>query len=134
MWGGYFYSKKTQKTSEPDAELSPPTSKPGGKGLFGFRSRRPWKMVVASLYYLLAVVTSIGLLFARSPHATSGTDVALEALKGLFLALAFLSPAFLLSDFGYRDRLPLFRRRKLFWSALGLSLFFVLMSMTSALA
>jgi uncharacterized membrane protein len=126
---GFAAGTQTHGTMpDPSAETQ------SGKGLFGFRSRTPWKMVVASLYYLFAVVTSIGLILSRKPYASSGTDIAIEVLSGLLLSLVLLSPAILLSDFGYRDKLPLFKRRKLIWSALGLALFFVLVSVTSALA
>lgn len=105
-----------------------------GKGLFGFRSRKPWKMLMASAYYLFAVVGSAAMLVSRKPYATNGTDIALEVLSGLLFALILLSPVFLLSDFGYRDKLPLFKRRKPILSALGLALFFVLMVTTAAVA
>lgn len=133
-WAQNLESGQAAETQSPDAKPSPSAVTPSGKRLFGFRSRQPWKMIVASLYYLFAVVISIGLIVSRKPYATSGTDVAVEVLSGLLLSLILLSPAFLLSDFGYRDRLPLFKRRKLVWSALGLALFFVLMLVTSALA
>ena len=105
-----------------------------GKGLFGFRSRKPWKMLVASAYYLFAGVIAIGLLVSRKQYANSGADIALEVLSGFLMSLVLLAPAFLLSDFGYRDKLPLFKRRKIVWSALGLAVFFVLMLVTAALA
>lgn len=104
------------------------------KGLFGFRSRTPWKMVLAGVYYLLAVLSGTAVMTSRKPYATSGTDVALEVLSGVLLSVALLSPAFLLSDFGYRHRLPLFKRRRASISALGLVLFFGLMLVTSVLA
>jgi uncharacterized membrane protein len=104
------------------------------KGLFGFRSKKPWKMVVASLYYFLAVAVGIAVMTSRKPYAHNGTDIALEVLSGVLLTIALLSPALLLSDFGYRHRLPLFKRRKVALSALGLVLFFGLMVVASAIA
>jgi len=117
-----------------DVSVDEQTDRAVAKGLFGFRSRTPWKMVVAGLYYLLAAIVGIAVMTSRKPYATSGTDVALELLSGLLLTIALLSPALLLSDFGYRHRLPLFKRRKVALSAVGLVLFFGLMLVTSALA
>jgi len=133
-WARTLASGQTAAAQTPDASPSPAAAIQSRKGLFGFRSRQPWKMVAASAYYLFAVVIAIGSLISRKPYATNGTDIALEVLSGLLLSLVLLSPAFLLSDFGYRDRLPLFKRRKVVWSALGLALFLVLMLGTSAFA
>lgn len=117
-----------------DVSASDQTGGAVAKGLFGFRSRTPWKMVVAGLYYLLAVVSGIAVMTSRKPYASNGTDIALEVLSGALLTIAMMSPALLLSDFGYRHRLPLFRRRKVVLSALGLVLFFGVMVATSAIA
>ena len=133
-WARTLASGQAPAAQAPETNPSPTEAAQTRKGLFGFRSRQPWKMVVASAYYLFAVAIAIGSLIIRKPYSTNGTDIALEVLSGLVLSLALLSPAFLLSDFGYRNRLPLFKRRKVVWSALGLALFLVLMLVTSAFA
>lgn len=102
--------------------------------LFGFRSKRIWKMVVASAYYALCVIATIGVFASIRPYATSTADKVLDVVSYLIVVLIFLSPAFLLSEFGYRDRLPFFKRRKVLWSAAGLAIVLVLLSVTVALA
>ena len=132
-WAQDIATNQSAQTSDTHSSATAAVP-PSGKGLFGFRSRSLWKMGIASLYYVFAVATSIGLLVTRKPYATNGSDIAVELLSGLLLSLILLSPAFLLSDFGYRDKLPLFKRRKLVSSALGMALFFVMMLVTSTVA
>lgn len=126
----------SSQATEPDApaQVAAQPTVVSGRGLFGFRSRTPWKMGIAGVYYLFAVVMAFGLVLSRKPYATDGKDIAIEVVNGLLMSLVLLSPAFLLSDFGYRDKLPLFKKRKLIWSAVGLTLFLVLMLVTSAFA
>jgi cytoskeletal protein RodZ len=106
--------------------------KPGR--LFGFRSKRIWKMAIASLYYAACALVALGVFASVKPYATNPRDIVLSVLSYLLVVLALVSPAVLLSDFGYRQKLPLFKRRKLFWSVVGLVVVFLLLSVTAALA
>jgi cytoskeletal protein RodZ len=102
--------------------------------LLGFRSRRVWKMVVACAYYAFCGLAALGVFASVQPYATDTRDVAIDVVSYLLVVLLLLSPALLLSDFGYRQKLPLFKRRKLLWSVAGLALVFVLLSGTIAFA
>jgi uncharacterized membrane protein len=132
-WAQNLVSGETAPSAAP-VQVAAQPAVGSGKGLFGFRSRTPWKMGVAGVYYLFAVVMSFSLVLSRKPYATNGKDIAIEVVNGLLMSLVLLSPALLLSDFGYREKLPLFKKRKVILSAVGLAVFFVLMVVTSALA
>lgn len=97
-----------------------------GWRLLGFRSRRPWKMVVASVYYVSWIVFAVAVLASQSPHVSDARDRLLDVVLGLILAFLTLSPAIFLSDFAYRSRLPFFKRRNAVWSAAGLVMVLVL--------
>jgi hypothetical protein len=102
--------------------------------LFGFRSRTGWKMAIASFYYAMCGIMAIGAFTNVKSYATSPRDIVLDVGSYLLIVVALLSPAFLLSDFGYREKLPLFKRRTVMWSAAGLAVVFVLLSVTVAFA
>lgn len=91
-----------------------------GWGLLGFRSRRPWKMVAAFVYYVSWIVFVVAVLASQSPHIFDARDRLLDVVLGLILAFLTLSPAIFLSDFAYRNRLPFFKHHKAAWSAAGL--------------
>jgi hypothetical protein len=96
--------------------------------LLGFRSKRLWKMTIASTYYVawLGAVASVG---KPRVHAGDAGDRMIEIASTAVLALLLISPALLLSEFQYRDRLPLFKHRKVAWSAAGLALVLALCSL-----
>lgn len=102
--------------------------------LLGFRSHVLWKMILASVYYGLCAIMLIGVFQSVKPYASTPGDVALDVVSYLIMILAIISPALLLSDLGYRDMLPLFRRRKWALSALGLATVFLALVGASAFA
>jgi hypothetical protein len=88
--------------------------------LLGFRSHTTWKMAVSSMYYLLmALLITVGITSVPA-YANSARDVVIDVIGDLLMAAILLSPALLLSDFAYRDKLPLFKHRKPVLSAIGL--------------
>lgn len=91
-----------------------------GWRLLGFRSRRPWKMVAASVYYVSWIVFVVAVLASQSPHVFDARDRLLDVAMGLILAFLTLSPAIFLSDSTYRNRLPFFKHHKAAWSSAGL--------------
>jgi len=102
--------------------------------LLGFRSRRLWKMAVASVYYASWAVFALAAVASQSPHVVDTRDRALDVVTGLILALVALSPAIFLSDFAYRQRVPLFKHRKVLWNAAGFGVVFLLSFVAIGLA
>jgi hypothetical protein len=115
------------------ARATPPATA-SGRRLLGFRTKRAWKMVAASVYYAVCGVLTVGALIASDGTPGDARDVIIDLVGRLVIVLAFVSPAIALSDFRYRSRLPLFRRRKPLWSAAGLALVFVLLFTSFAVA
>jgi hypothetical protein len=124
---------REQERATAAAPGNPVTEAKRGR-LFGFRSRRIWKMVVASAYYAFCGLAAVAVFASVKPYATDTRDVVLDVVSYLIFVLVLLSPAFLLSDFGYRNRLPIFKRRKFWWSAAGLAVVCLLLLGTSAFA
>lgn len=99
--------------------------------LLGFRSRHPVKMVVAVIYYASWTVFAVAVMSVRMPYAISGRDILLDHLTGALLAIMAITPALCLSDFGYRNKLPFFKHRKIASSAAGFLVIAGLMVLTA---
>jgi len=80
--------------------------------LFGFRSGKWHKKVIAVIYLIFAAVISIG--FILTIHSVEDALIAAETTISAFV------PFVLLSDFNIRNRLPLFKRHKAGYSILGM--------------
>jgi len=102
------------------------TVQPARGKLLGFRSHTLWKSVLASLYYAFCALMIIPAMTSFKPYATGAWDITLEVLSSLVILLLLVSPPLLLSEFGYRDKLPLFKRRTVAWSAAGYAIVFLL--------
>ncbi len=82
--------------------------------LFGFRSRKWYKMLLASLYLLLLFISFVAVLFSDGViQETSTFDSFIDKASGLIVVFAFFVPYLILSNiFGLRDKLPLYRKHK----------------------
>ncbi|MFQ9515231.1 MAG: hypothetical protein ACLRZ9_05325 [Eubacterium sp.] len=91
--------------------------------LFGFRSGLSYKMIPAMLYYAFALFyIGTGIYGEIKYLEFEPIDIVLLILKYIFWILIFFSPAIFLSDFKYRDSLPLFKKRETGSSLIGLIL------------
>lgn len=89
--------------------------------VFGFRSGKSWKMIIAILYYGIAafiLVTSI--INEIRYYSFEAMDVVLLILKYIFIATFMFSPLIFLSDFKYTYNIPLFRKKERTSSAIGM--------------
>lgn len=93
--------------------------------VLGFRSGTPWKILVACVYYLLALAVLVLGLCTGMPIAGTSGDLAVYRVSVLILFLWLLSPAIFLSDTPYRRYLPLFKRRTRGWSLVGMMIVFL---------
>lgn len=94
--------------------------------LFGFRSKTPWKMLLAGLYYLAGLAILTCGLFSPPFVAAEGGDRIIYRISTVILFLWIESPAVFLSDTPLRSRLPFFRDRTLLRSMVGMMIVFVL--------
>lgn len=94
-----------------------------GVKLFGFRSGISYKMIPAMLYYAwMLFYVGIGIYGEIKYYKFEPIDMLLMVLKYIFFIIWFFSPAIFLSDFKYRDSLPLFKRRNFASSLIGMIL------------
>lgn len=95
------------------------------KKFFGFRSGKLIKMTVAAVWYMLCFVVLFFVLTTQVPVAASARDERLYRISGVILFLWMLSPAVFLSDTQLRQYLPLFRKRQVGFSVMGMMIVFV---------
>lgn len=80
--------------------------------LFGFRSGLSYKMIPAILYYLFMLFYIFtGIYGEIKYYSFEPMDIVLTIIKYIFFFILLFSPAIFLSDFKYRDSLPLFKKR-----------------------
>ncbi|MBR2213324.1 MAG: hypothetical protein IJ889_02675 [Eubacterium sp.] len=97
------------------------TDSEGRVKVFGFRSGKSWKMIIAVLYYAIA-----GYMFVASivneclHHSFEFVDVILVIIKYIFIFIALFSPLIFLSDFKYVYNIPLFRKKERTKSIVGI--------------
>lgn len=93
----------------------------GSVKVFGFRSGKSWKMIPAILYYLFAaivIVLSVGGEFTN--YKFEGFDYILIILKYIFITIFLYSPVIFLSDFEYTKKIPLFKKKTVSASIIGM--------------
>lgn len=96
------------------------------KKIWGFRSGTPWKMTLATLYYI-ACFGFLVVGMTTPPLIPCGQwDAVVMKISTLILFLWMLSPAIFLSDTTLREILPFFRDRIGMRSLVGLLIVFVL--------
>ena len=96
------------------------------KKLWGFRSWTPWKMLLATLYYVACLLVLFFGMTESLPFEMSGYDTVIYRISAFVLFLWMLSPAIFLSDTCYRRYLPLFREKIGSRSFLGMMIIFLL--------
>ena len=88
--------------------------------LWGFRSKKAWKMVLSGFYLLFCVILLIGAVTQKRPPALPTPDYRIDLATNLLTLLLFLSPYIFLSDSPLRDRLPVFKKKNLRTDCCGL--------------
>ena len=93
--------------------------------VLGFRSGKPWKMILAVLYYCCCLaVLWFGMTLPSFPQI-GAFDRGIELLSVLIIFLWMLSPAIFLSDTPMRSHLPLFKKRDGMFSMIGMMIVFL---------
>lgn len=83
--------------------------------LWGFRSNKLWKKIIASLYYLLCLIIIFS-SFSKVPQIETNTyDMIIYKISTLLGSLSFLIPPLLISDFNIKNKLPFLKKKK-WWS------------------
>ncbi len=93
----------------------------GSIKVFGFRSGKSYKMIPALLYYASMAFFIASAIYGELRYYEFETmDYVLMAYKYIFFTILFFSPLIFLSDFKYREKLPLFKKHTAGTSAAGL--------------
>lgn len=93
------------------------TVKKEGK-LFGFRSRRVWKMILSVVYLVFCCVLLLSVISIPIKGQITTYDFVVNKVSSAVLLLIFFSPYIFLSNTKFRDCLPFLRNIKLsaaFW-------------------
>ncbi|MCR5430510.1 MAG: hypothetical protein K6E58_04700 [Eubacterium sp.] len=89
--------------------------------VFGFRSGKSWKMVIAVLYYaIVAFVFVTSVINEFRYYKFEPIDVVLVILKYIFIFVFLFSPLIFLSDFKYTYNIPLFKKKERTKSIIGM--------------
>ena len=93
----------------------------GGVKVFGFRSGKSYKMIPALLYYaFMAFFIGASVYGELRYYKFEPMDYVLMVYKYIFFAILFFSPLIFLSDFKYREKLPLFKKHTASTSLIGI--------------
>ena len=92
-----------------------------GIKVFGFRSGKSYKMIPALLYYAFMAFFIVSSVYGELRYYEFETmDYVLMTYKYIFFGILFFSPLIFLSDFGYREKLPFFKKHTTSASLIGL--------------
>ncbi len=120
--GSNNYYKKSDKRSK-GKNPSPNYYEEETVKLFGFRSGKAYKIIPAFFYYIAAAIYIGWGIYGEIAHFEfEAYDVILTVMKYVFWFVLFYSPAIFLSDFGYRDSLPFFKKHETGSSIIGMIL------------
>lgn len=94
--------------------------------LLGFRSGKPWKMIVAVVYYVFCLVVLVTGMVTKPLVQAGAWDAVVFKLSVVVIFVWMLSPAVFLSETPLRRKLPLFKQRQPLKSVLGMMVVFLL--------
>lgn len=95
------------------------------KKCLGFRSGVPWKMVVATAYYLACFAFLLIAMITPPLVPANGWDALIVKVSSIVLFLWMLSPAIFLSDTPLRAKLPFLKEHIRMRSLVGMMIVFV---------
>lgn len=93
--------------------------------LLGFRSQKPWKMIVAVIWYLLSLALLILAVGTPPPVAAGAYDTGIYYLTAIIIWLWMISPAIFMSDTFLRQGIPFFRNQTRLSSLAGMMVVFI---------
>jgi len=95
------------------------------KKILGFRSGKPWKMLLAVAWYILSLIILFFGLTTSIPVLASTYDQMIYRISAVILVLWLLSPTIFLSETAARNYLPLFRKRQAGFTIVGMMIVFI---------
>lgn len=103
------------------------------KKLMGFRTDKLWVKILASCYYLFCITYFIMLIIKIPSFEVNTYDLIIYKLSLAINGLAFLVPAIVISNFKYKQKLPILKNKKWWSDIFGFIITFVLMLCLSSI-
>ena len=111
------YDRKRQQKAENRSNIK----------LFGYRSGKSYKIIIATFYYLLAIAFVLYSVIGETIHFKfEALDYVLMVSRYIFITIMALSPALFLSDFKYIEKIPFFNKKNAFDNVKGFILVFMI--------
>lgn len=101
------------------------------KKIFGFRSNKIWKKIIATLYYLFCLIYIIQLLNNAPVINANMYDIVIHKIFAVLMGLSYLLPAFAISNFKFKEKIPLLKKKKWWSDVLGFIIVFIFMFLCS---
>lgn len=99
--------------------------------LLGFRSNKTWKKVISIFYMIICGIIFFSWFFESKFENLPTSDFIIEKISQLFPFAFLISPYIFISNFSFRNKLPLFKQRKSLFNVLGIFVFFITMILLS---
>lgn len=94
--------------------------------LWGFRTNKTWKKVLACIYYLFCLIFITLTLFDKPEIQMSIYDLIIYKISTIMMSSSYLIPVILLSDFKFKEKIPLIKRKKWWSDLIGYIIFFII--------
>lgn len=103
--------------------------------LWGFRSNKLWKKIIACLYYLFCLIIVFS-SFSEVPQVEANMyDMVIYKASVILGNLAFLIPPLLISDFNIKGKMPFLKKKKWWSDVFGfISIFIIVMCFSSIIS
>lgn len=94
--------------------------------LWGFRSNKLWKKIVAGSYYVFCILLIISFAFEVPDVKASMYDMVIFKISNILIGFSLLIPFILLSDFKFKEKIPIFNKNKIGYNILGCIIIFLI--------
>lgn len=95
--------------------------------LFGFRTNKLWKKLLAILYYLFCINFVITSLNDVPEINVNLYDMIIYRIHTVLMSLSYLIPVLFISNFKFKDKIPLLKNKKWWTDILGFIILFIFM-------
>lgn len=103
--------------------------------LWGFRSNKLWKKIIACLYYLFCIIIVFS-SFSEVPQIQANVyDMVIYKASVILGNMAFLIPPLLISNFNIKGKIPFLKKKKWWSDVFGfISIFIIVMCFSSVIS
>lgn len=95
--------------------------------IVGFRSNKMWKKIIASLYYLFCLIYIIQSLNNVPVIKANIYDMVIHKISAVLMGLSYLLPTIFISNFKFKDKIPLLKKKKWWSDVFGFIIVFLFM-------